>query len=87
MKSFQKFDILLSGWSFTVDEGYGQQIGVLKYKFDDGVEKCLQQVTNIVSEHTNEQMPQLMNCVSNDVWQLWYITYNLGYHLVPNKPV
>lgn len=78
---------MLTGWSFEVDGSYGQQIGVLKYRFTDGTVRCAQQVTNVVDAHINEQMPQLLECNDGDIWQKWYITYNLGYHLVPDRPV
>ena len=80
--------LFILGWTFEIDSWYGQQVGILKYKYGDGQVRCLQQVTNVIEAHKGEQMPQLMPCSDESgVWQRWYITYNLGYHLVPPKPV
>jgi polypeptide N-acetylgalactosaminyltransferase len=48
---------------------------------DDGntVFWCIAQVTNILSEHTNEQMPQLTKCNENDPFQIWGFTYALDF--------
>lgn len=65
------------------------QVGKLMYRFDDGRIKCLQQITNVLDVYTNQQMPQLMECVDSEevnLWQSWYITYNLDYSLVPERP-
>lgn len=66
------------------------QIGQLKFTHTDGVVKCLQQITNAidVGEYLKKQMPQTLDCKEEEnEWQLWYITYNLDYNLVPPRPV
>jgi polypeptide N-acetylgalactosaminyltransferase len=44
---------------------------------------CVTQVTNVMPEHVNEQMPQLAPCRDNDQFQIWGFTYGLNYDLVP----
>lgn len=82
---------MISGWSFELLPHIAMQVGYLKFTHADGAVKCVQQITNIleIGDYANRQMPQTLDCKGNPnfKWQLWFITYNLDYSLVPPRPV
>lgn len=52
--------------------------GVLEYW-------CIVQVTNAMTEHKDEQMPQLGGCLKDDPFQRWAFTYAFDFTRVPSE--
>ena len=48
-------ELYFLGWKFEIDDAFGMQVGALKYYYGDGETRCLQQVTNVVEAHKNQQ--------------------------------
>ena len=42
------------------------------------------QVTSTMPEYRDQQMPQVVDCDQNDVFQQWSFTYGFDFSLVPH---
>ncbi|KAI0207895.1 Polypeptide N-acetylgalactosaminyltransferase 6 [Lamellibrachia satsuma] len=46
---------------------------------------CIMQVTNVMSEHNREQMPELAACDPKNDFQLWSFSYKFSFDQVPRE--
>ena len=72
-------------------ETLGVTWGYLKAKkiLSDGVVHwwCISQVTNVLDEHKNAQMPQITSCEENNEYMIWVFSHKMDYSKLPDDIV